>query len=927
MKSNFSFLQSKWNILGELGKMAEDNLYRDPNTTIVKLRMFAEQIVDYMFAYDKIEKPEEDSLFNKLKLLEREELIQNDIADIFHSLRIEGNKAVHESYDSLEDAKILLSLGYKAAVWFMQVYGEWDFDPDKFIMPEQKELEDNKIDKIQQEYEKMINKVQEEIAVIKARQKKLTNLTQRREKSIKSNRKIELNEAESKILGFFNGSKMDEAQEIGSEYKFITTESINSEKAGLGKKAWDSVKKSFSGRECIAYWKYPIFSKRGENRKEPDIIIADKELGLIVLEVKNYEIDDIDEVTYESWHYKIEKESDSPHYLAEDQLYAVKGLCESDRTLRRIIGKAAVILPNINKEQWEKKGFPVNNIVFANQLGKKTFFKEVSKLTSLFGRGELTYEQWKNLLIVLTGQNTFKEQTGDKNKDVKTRGGVKSIIKEDLFEVDMQQEVIGKTIPPGPQRIRGIAGSGKTILLCQKAAHMHLKHPEWKIAMVFFTRSLYDSTRREVDKWLRRFSNGEVCFDSIENDSLQLLHAWGAKNQPGFYRTICNLHNVKPLTAARRILGNGDPNERLVKACRLLLEQVEEIKSVYDAILIDEAQDLIVDNEEMKYKDKQPFYWLAFQSLKPVENGKGRRLIWAYDEAQSLNSLKIPTAPQLFGQEAKFRRMVSGFHEGGIRKSEVMNKCYRTPGPVLTAAHAIGMGLLRPSGMLRGYTTQEDWENIGYEILEGSFNPVGQKVVLHRPEKMTPNRTPAVWDGNIIEFNNYNTRKQELQELARKIKYNIEIDKLNPSRDILVIALGNMKESYRLKVNAAKVIKQKGIDIYIPKALKNNIFYPKFPKVDPDRFWNKGGVTIANTYRAKGNEAYMVYVIGLDKIAEDEANFTLRNQLFVALTRTKGWLDISGIGEYPMYDEFREVLASNNRFEFIFQRPLAGKIG
>ncbi len=927
MKSNFSFLESEWEIMGELGEMAEDNLYRDPNTTIVKLRMFAEQIVDYMFAYDKLEEPEEDSLFNKLKLLEREGIIQDDITDIFHSLRIEGNKAVHESHDSLEDAQTLLSLAYKAAVWFRQVYGEGDFEPDEFRMPEEKELKTEEIDKMKQKYETMINRVQKEIAVVKAQRERLTDLTQRKEKGLKSNQKIKLNEAESRILGFFSGSEGVNSQQIGSEYQFITTESINSEEAGVGKKVWDSVRRSFSGRECIAYWRYPIFSRRGEDRKEPDILIADREFGLIVLEVEDYKIDDIDQVTYDNWEYKTDRESDSPSYLAEDQLYAVKGLCESDRSLRRMPGKAVVVLPGITEEQWKEKGFPEENIIFAGQLGRKTLLKKIGKLAPVFGRGELTSEQWQNLLIVLTGQNTFREESGEKSRDAGTRGGVKAIIKEDLFEVDMQQEVIGKTIPPGPQRIRGIAGSGKTILLCQKAAHMHLKHPDWKIALVFFTRSLYDSTRREVDKWLRRFSNGEVGIDSIEDDSLQLLHAWGAKDQPGFYRTICDLHNVKPLTAVRKILGDGDPNERLVTACKLLLEEVEEIKPVYDAILIDEAQDLVVDDEEIKYEDKQPFYWLAYQALKPVDDGKERRLIWAYDEAQSLNSLKIPSAPQLFGQEPEFKRMVSGFHEGGIRKSEIMNKCYRTPGPVLTAAHAIGMGLLRPGGMLRGYTTQEDWENIGYEILEGSFNPVGQKVVLHRPDEMTPNRAPEIWDGNIVEFNNYNTRKEELKELAEKVKYNIEVDGLNPSRDILVIALGDMKDSYRLKVDAAKAIRQEGIDIYIPKALKNNVYYPKYPEVDPDRFWNNGGVTIANTYRAKGNEAYMVYVIGLDKVAEDEANFALRNQLFVALTRTKGWLDISGVGHFQMYDEFREVLASGSRFEFIFQRPLAGKIG
>jgi superfamily I DNA and RNA helicase len=69
----------------------------------------------------------------------------------------------------------------------------------------------------------------------------------------------------------------------------------------------------------------------------------------------------------------------------------------------------------------------------------------------------------------------------------------------------------------------------------------------------------------------------------------------------------------------------------------------------------------------------------------------------------------------------------------------------------------------------------------------------------------------------------------------------------------------------------------------------------------------------------------MVYVIGLDKIAEDESNFALRNQLFVALSRTKGWVEVSGVGNFSFYDEFRNVIESGNNFEFTFHRPLFEK--
>lgn len=58
MQSNFSFLKAKWSNLAEIAELAEENLYQDSNTTIVKLRMFTEQIVDYIYAYDNLEEPD-----------------------------------------------------------------------------------------------------------------------------------------------------------------------------------------------------------------------------------------------------------------------------------------------------------------------------------------------------------------------------------------------------------------------------------------------------------------------------------------------------------------------------------------------------------------------------------------------------------------------------------------------------------------------------------------------------------------------------------------------------------------------------------------------------------------------------------------------------------------------------------------------------
>lgn len=64
-KSNFIFLKRKWPVLYQLASFAEEYLYYDTNSAIIKLRIFAEEITDRIFAYEKLEVPEEDNQYIK----------------------------------------------------------------------------------------------------------------------------------------------------------------------------------------------------------------------------------------------------------------------------------------------------------------------------------------------------------------------------------------------------------------------------------------------------------------------------------------------------------------------------------------------------------------------------------------------------------------------------------------------------------------------------------------------------------------------------------------------------------------------------------------------------------------------------------------------------------------------------------------------
>ena len=90
-----------------------------------------------------------------------------------------------------------------------------------------------------------------------------------------------------------------------------------------------------------------------------------------------------------------------------------------------------------------------------------------------------------------------------------------------------------------------------------------------------------------------------------------------------------------------------------------------------------------------------------------------------------------------------------------------------------------------------------------------------------------------------------------------------------------------------------------------------------------DKIWEEDAVTISFVNKAKGNEAHMVYVVGAEKVAMHENDIKLRNQLFVGLTRSRGWAELMGVreaGTEKMYREIDHVIASGNTFKFVYQK-------
>ena len=135
---NFNFLEEKWSDLAKLGDLSEKYLYSDPNTSIIKQGMCSEIMVRYMLAYEGIPEPEninENTHSNRIKLLKRAGALPYDIKNIVYVLKEARNNAAHEAGDDSKTAEDNLPLLFDLCVWFMQVYGDYSFEPEPYVRP------------------------------------------------------------------------------------------------------------------------------------------------------------------------------------------------------------------------------------------------------------------------------------------------------------------------------------------------------------------------------------------------------------------------------------------------------------------------------------------------------------------------------------------------------------------------------------------------------------------------------------------------------------------------------------------------------------------------------------------------------------------------------------------------------------------------
>lgn len=467
---------------------------------------------------------------------------------------------------------------------------------------------------------------------------------------------------------------------------------------------------------------------------------------------------------------------------------------------------------------------------------------------------------------VVEGAKALAKQTKRTIEDEKRQplASALAALESGITNFDEKQRHIALVDVGGPARIRGLAGSGKTVILAMKAAHIHLVDPDSYILITFYTKSLRATIKTLVSKFYRLYSDSDPDWKKIH-----IRHGWGGSTIPGVYSDAC-------ARSGRAALSLPDAKKAAVRgetafgaACSNLLNS-GLVKPYYDHILIDEGQDF-----------PDSFYRLAFALAKGERDRKS--IVWAYDELHDIMNVKIRQPRELFGLGADGQPLVdldrsSSHLPPGATNDAVLSKAYRNQRDVLVAAHALGFGVY--GNIVQMLESAEHWEDVGYQVLTGPLK-TGKRVEVMRPDRNSPLAIRDVSGIPLIAWHSADGFSSEIDWAVSQVQIFIN-GGLSPD-DVLIISLDDRYARKYLNEVSEK-LSELGIS-------SNNVIAD--PYNEPP-FTISGKVTLSTVYRAKGNEAAAVIAIGIDAV--DTKIRDGRNKIFTAFTRSKSWLRVSGVG-------------------------------
>ncbi len=123
VSTNFEILRKGWPELASFGGFAEQYARTDSGSALLKIRIFSEHLVQWLYVLHNLPLPYQPNLFDLLTTDAFKAIVPKVVLDKLHLIRIKCNRAVHGQEANTETALLLLKETYDLGRWLFITYG------------------------------------------------------------------------------------------------------------------------------------------------------------------------------------------------------------------------------------------------------------------------------------------------------------------------------------------------------------------------------------------------------------------------------------------------------------------------------------------------------------------------------------------------------------------------------------------------------------------------------------------------------------------------------------------------------------------------------------------------------------------------------------------------------------------------------------
>ncbi len=594
-----------------------------------------------------------------------------------------------------------------------------------------------------------------------------------------------------------------------------------------------------------------------------DILLAHPAVGVLAIEIKAWSPSFVDHVEGGCFFLRGVARAKNPLEQAKRAMFSLQNTFDKSRgRVARPLFLSMVALLNLSEHSEAGTGVPGEYYLFSEDLADpwrlraKIEQRVASQLQAARQSVPLTPEGLALIRGLLGNRVLLNQHRGDRDVKLGTLGALIDEWEGAERRLTQEQESISRLPVRGhPRVVRGVAGSGKSIVLTRMAArhaatfHHHqgdLGLMAWtppRIGLICFNRSLVPFLKERLAMAYR-----QLTFQDLPEGAVVVKHLEG-------FRSMLQQEGLLPSFA------HVPFEERSALQVKALSESAMDESpdcdaARFDTLFVDESQDFSPDDIR-----------LLTQVLQRDSETGECSIILFYDDAQNI-----------YGQPRSVWKEL-GIDVARKGRSQVMKVCHRNSREIVSAALNVLLGSQGNPGKRNGV---RPFVGIDELLKSGMVKEhAGRGVEVHF----------AARSGEVPSFHVFPDQASELKHLLSEIERLLCTEGVRSS-DILIL----FPKNHRCQAMADALL-----NAMVQGRLPIQGVVRCFSKLDVDgAFQREGYITVSSIHGAKGHDAAVVMLGGIEYL-EDTLQY--RAQFYVAATRARHSLRLSGCGTGPLLEE------------------------